>query len=321
MAFALFTPPPRWKQSSQVRARAGTWGAGDARWAVRDPSEEETLEEAPSEDTSEVSPAPLTLRSEREVSPATHRLVRGPSRTRSSFFTLLSSENESASNAKPPLQPLPLQPSHAPSWACGDPERFAEDQNCRLRALAEYAGVCTFIAGFALADLGGIQWNFPPVLGELYVTLMAFAAGCTALNAGLGIMLVVAHERLKAWDVGNLRDYAKKGPFDRAIKVNSEGEVNHTVFVRMFGDPGDDMYTTRIFTLIYDSRNAPMHYSIQLFPWAIVSYLGAVVVNLLAAASGKTSSYYPQAAMVTIMTTFAVPIVYFGRRIMALVVA
>ena len=108
------------------------------------------------------------------------------------------------------LAAKPKPEANAPAWGRGDVEKFAENPHHRVEALNQFANVCTFVAGFALADLGGIEWNFPPYLGELYVTLMSFAAGCTAFNAVLGILLVVVHQRLRTWDEGNLP--GQRGP-------------------------------------------------------------------------------------------------------------
>ena len=124
---------------------------------------------------------------------------------------------------------------------------------------------------------------------------------------------------------GTRATYEDKGDHptfsNRATKPDGKINENHATFVSVFGDPGDKMYTKFVFEKIYDSRSAPMHVSIQLFPWAVVSYISAVAVKVIAAASGETSSYYAHAATVTIMAVFALPMVYYGRKILMLVVA
>lgn len=203
-------------------------------------------------------------------------------------------------------------PLLAPAWGTG-----GLPPDGRVDALNNFANVCTFIAGFALADLGGMDWDpFPPLLGEAYVTLMSFASGCAALNAVLGILLVVVCQRLKVWDETNTMKYQENNRYDRA-----HNNKNHAAFVRAFGDPGGDSYSKCVFKAIYDGERAPMHYSIQLFPWAVVSYISAVTVKVIAAAWDTTSTAYALGATSTIMVLFAAPMVYYGRKMLALVVA
>ena len=150
------------------------------------------------------------------------------------------------------------------------------------------------------------------------------AAGCAALNSVLGILLVVAVQRLKVWDEAYAAKYeASNGKFDRAALVpGTHNGKNHAAFVRAFGDPRGSTYCKAVFKAIYDGEWAPMHFSIQLFPWAIVSYISAVTVKVICAAGDdKTSAYYAVGATCTIMVGFAAPMLYYGRKMLALVVA
>ena len=138
----------------------------------------------------------------------------------------------------------------------------------RVEAISNYAGVATFIAGFALADLGSMNnfdLQFP--LGEIYLILMSFTACVTACNSVLCILFVVVFQRLTSWDLG-------------VIKIKDRPADDHELFVSVFGDPGERHYTTHIFEYMYDNPRAPLHFTIICFPYAVVSYLGAIAVKV-----------------------------------------
>ena len=59
-----------------------------------------------------------------------------------------------------------------------------------------------------------------------------------------------------------------------------------------------------------------------MFPWAVISYIAAVTLKVIASAQSDTGSFYfTLVATATIMVLFAAPMAYYGRKIVALVVA
>ena len=205
-----------------------------------------------------------------------------------------------------------------PSWADG---RFSEGVEFRIQALVNFATVATFIAGFALTDLSSMEWDVfengsPVLLGESYIVLMSFAAGCAACNAVLGILLVVTYQRIKSWD----RVSWKKYQLQRAGFERSETK-NFQTYISVFGDPGQEKYSKDVFKRMYDSERAPMRMSMQLFPWAVASYICAVATKVTASSAGSGKSVLAQFVCPAIIIPFALLMLFFARKLMQLVVS
>ena len=210
---------------------------------------------------------------------------------------------------------VPLLGDGVADWADG---RFGEGVEFRIEALVNFGTVSTFISGFALADLSTLVWDefHGTGLSEIYVMLMSFAAGCSACNSVLAIMLVVAYQRVKSWDL-HIAMYARQhARFDRTQTPNYE------IYSRAFGDPKENKYSEDLFRRMFDSESAPLRLTMQLFPWAVVSYTTAVAVKVLASSSASADgSLLAQLACPIIVALFALPTLLFARKMMQLVVA
>jgi len=201
--------------------------------------------------------------------------------------------------------------SNVPAWA----QEADDGLEHRVEAVSQYAGVCTFIAGFALADLGGLEYDFEFPVGEIYMVLMSFAAGCTACNAVLGILLVVVYRRLLSWDMGRSKRFADDPSF---VRGTNEYEKDHHLFLEIFGDPGEKRYSKHVFDYIYNGSWAPLRIVMVLFPWAIAAYLSAVAVKVVAASEKQT--LVVKSICPVMLALFLFPMLKYARQMVQLVI-
>ena len=204
-----------------------------------------------------------------------------------------------------------------PSWTLNE-GKPNDGREARVESISQFAQVCTFIAGFALADLGSA--DIPSgVLGGIYVTAISVAAGVTTFNAILGILLVVGFQRLKSWDAGHYEKHKTDGGSREDFKNPDGKKSDLDTYTHLFGDPGGSLYCDDFCNKMHNERNAPLHHSMQMFPLAIVSYLVAVCTKVVSAAAG--SSLYTQWIAAVILTFVAVPMTWYARKILKLIIA
>ena len=187
--------------------------------------------------------------------------------------------------------------------AAGTENTIPPDQaptgNVRIESLGTFSAVTTFIAGFALADLGGFDYesfNYP--LGEIYVVLMALSASVLAFNAIVGVLVIVAYQRMLSWH-GQHKGQGNAPDCERitGYELDQTTEMYHTHWVKMI-----------------DHRFSPLGFAMLCFQWAIGSYLVAVCLWCV---SG--SSLFVQVAVPVVITPWALAIVYYDHQAMMLV--
>ena len=201
-----------------------------------------------------------------------------------------------------------------PSWTLNE-GKPGDGLEARVESINQFAQVCTFIAGFALADLGSAE--IPSgVLGGIYVTAISIAAGVTTFNAILGILLVVGFKRLMSWDAGYYEKHKASGGSREDFKTD-RGNSDLDTYTHLFGDPGGRLFCYDFYDKMQNERNAPLHHSMQMFPLAIVSYLVAVCTKVVSAGS----SLYTQWIAAVIMTFVALPMTWYARKILKLIIA
>mmetsp|Transcript_15207 Transcript_15207/g.30284 ORF Transcript_15207/g.30284 Transcript_15207/m.30284 type:complete len:231 (-) Transcript_15207:26-718(-) len=199
-----------------------------------------------------------------------------------------------------------------PEWAKrgGKP---TDGELSRVDSVANFSSVVTFIAGFALADLGAAEIPTTTGLGFAYTLLMSFAAGVTLFNAVVGVLLVVAFQRVVSWDIYTFSQYEQDKSFNR------KDEEDYKAIAAAFGDPPEDeRYSTHVFTCIYDSPGSPLRVGMMLFPPAICSYLAAVCCKVVASTDGSEAGLATAGAPIVVFAAIAVPMTYYAYKMLSL---
>ena len=196
-------------------------------------------------------------------------------------------------------------------WKHDNGGKPSDGRQSRVESVGNFANVVTFIAGFALADLGAAEIPTTTGLGFAYTLLMSFAAGVTLSNAVVGVLLVVVFQRVVSWDIGMFEEYQKDKSYNRKGK-------DHEAFSAAFGDPKDRRYSFHVFTCIYDSHGSPLRVGMMLFPPAICSYLAAVCCKVVASTDGSEAGLATAGAPIVVFAAIAVPMTYYAYKMLSL---
>jgi hypothetical protein len=119
---------------------------------------------------------------------------------------------------------------------------------------------------------------------------------------------------------GSLGDFG--GDYDDIYEDYSERKgPNHEIYVSLFGDPGGKHYSRHFFEYMYDGGNSPIYLAICAFPWAVVSYLGAISVKVLSHLSQAEASLYTQIICPVLLFLFAIPLLILSRKMAKIILA
>jgi hypothetical protein len=198
-----------------------------------------------------------------------------------------------------------------------------ERAQARVDSLSTFAGVSTFLAGFATADLAGFEYDgWEEHWAVVYVTMMSFTVGCGFFCSVVSIMIVFTIQSYELHD-NELMHRAKNASLPLRIIVEENG--TYAMFIReckVTDAATEPKFPMAFFFMMSTGDFAQWTWKppfvqgnalcvgMLIFPYAVVFYMAAVALKVLVAAKFSSSVAIGLSAP---MILWAVPMVKLAR--------